>query len=265
MNRIDACFQRLRREGKKAFVAYIVAGDPHPDRTPELAAALERAGVDILELGVPFSDPLADGIVNQLGAQRALDQGTTLERVFQIVAEIRRHSQMPLIFYAYYNMIHHYGTDKFLRACATHGVDGVLPLDLPPEEAGKEWAAVPEVARISLVAPTTPESRIARIAAASSGFIYYVSREGVTGMQQGVAGGIPERVALIRRHTAIPVCVGFGVSNPDQARQVAACADGVVVGSAIVDRIAAWAADPALPARLQAFVTPLAAGAHAAP
>jgi tryptophan synthase alpha chain len=264
MNRIDACFQRLRRDGKKAFVAYIVAGDPHPDRTPALAAALERAGVDILELGVPFSDPLADGIVNQLGAQRALDQGTTLERVFQIVAEIRRSSALPIIFYAYFNMIHHYGTARFLRTCADLGVDGVLPLDLPPEEAGREWAAVPEVARISLVAPTTPEDRIARIAAASTGFIYYVSREGVTGMQSGVAGGIPERVALIRKHTSIPVCVGFGVSNPDQARQVAASADGVVVGSAIVDRIAAWGTDPTLPEKLEAFVAPLASGAHAA-
>lgn len=264
MNRIDACFHRLRAQGKKAFVAFIVAGDPHPDRTPALAAALERAGVDILELGVPFSDPLADGIVNQLGAQRALEQGTTLRHVFRIVSAIRRTSQIPLIFYAYFNMIHHYGTARFLRTCADHGVDGVLPLDLPPEEAAREWAAVPEVARISLIAPTTPEDRIARIAAASTGFIYYVSREGVTGMQTGIAGGIPQRVALIRRHTTLPVCVGFGVSNPDQARHVAACADGVVVGSALVDRIAAWAHDPDLPDKLQAFAAPLAAGAHSA-
>lgn len=264
MNRIDACFQRLRSEKKKAFVAFIVAGDPHPDRTPALALAMEEAGVDILELGVPFSDPLADGIVNQLAAQRALEQGTTLLRVFDMVREIRRKSEIPIIFYAYFNMIHHFGTERFLHTCAEAGVDGVLPLDLPPEEAAREWAAVPQVARISLIAPTTPQDRIRRICAASTGFIYYVSREGVTGMQPGIAGGIPDRVALIRQHTHLPVCVGFGVSNADQARQVAACADGVVVGSAIVDRIAAWANEPDLPQKIRDFVSPLAAGAHAA-
>jgi tryptophan synthase alpha chain len=262
MNRIDACFQHLRTRGKKAFVAYIVAGDPTPARTPELAAALEAAGVDLLELGVPFSDPLADGIVNQLGAQRALEQGTTLEKVFEIVRTIRRTSQIPIIFYVYFNMIHHLGTARFLRTCKEVGVDGVLPLDLPPEEAAHEWNDAPDIRRISLIAPTTPEDRIQRIAAASTGFIYYVSREGVTGMQTGVAGGIEARVALIRKHTSIPVCVGFGISNASQARQVASTADGVVVGSAIVDRIAAWGSDSDLAAKLQSFVTPLAAGAH---
>jgi tryptophan synthase alpha chain len=262
MNRIDGCFRRLAQEGKKAFVAYLVAGDPSPRHTPDLVHALERAGADVIELGVPFSDPLADGVVNQLGAQRALEQGTTLDTVFEMVRTIRNHSQIPIIFYVYYNMIHHYGVDRFLRTCAAAGVDGVLPLDLPPEEAGAEWSAVPEICRISLIAPTTPESRIQRITAASSGFIYYVSREGVTGMQQGVATGIDARVALIKKHTALPVCVGFGVSNPEQARQISRAAEGVVVGSAIVDRIAQWGAAPDLAKQLEAFVRPLAAAVH---
>lgn len=263
MNRIDACFQNLRQAGRKAFVAYLVAGDPSPARTPELVAALERAGVDLIELGVPFSDPLADGLVNQLGAQRALEAGTTLDAVFEAVRTIRRTSQIPIIFYVYFNMIHHAGASRFLTRCVEEGVDGVLPLDLPPEEAGPEWAANPGVRRISLIAPTTPESRIERITARSSGFIYYVSREGVTGMQQSVASGIDARVTLIRKHTALPVCVGFGVSNPEQARQVARFADGVVVGSAIVDRIAAWGREADLPARLEAFVRPMAEATHA--
>ncbi|MDX6767497.1 MAG: tryptophan synthase subunit alpha [Candidatus Methylacidiphilales bacterium] len=262
VNRIDRLFQNLSSRQSRAFVAYLVAGDPSPDLTPALVAALERAGTDVVELGVPFSDPLADGVVNQLGAQRALEAGTTVAGVFSIVEKIRASTQIPLVLFTYYNPVHHYGLDRFLADCERTGVDGILLLDLPPEEAGPEWNAHPGVRRISLIAPTTPEERIGKITAASSGFIYYVSREGVTGMQTSVSSSMEERVALIRRHTFLPVCVGFGISNPEQARQVARAAQGVVVGSAIVDRIASWRNEADLAARLEAFVQPLAAACH---
>lgn len=262
VNRIEKLFQNISARNSRAFVAYLVAGDPSPGHTPRLVGALEKAGVDLVELGVPFSDPLADGVVNQLGAQRALDGGTTVEGVFRIVEQIRATSGIPLVLFTYFNPVLHYGIDRFLDDCTRTGVDGVLLLDLPPEEAGKEWQAHPAVCRISLIAPTTPESRIRQIAAASSGFIYYVSREGVTGMQSQVSSSMEERVALIHRHTDLPVCVGFGISNPEQARTVARAAQGVVVGSAIVDRIGAWKDEADLEARIGEFVRPMVEAAH---
>jgi len=262
VNRIDQLFQNIATRNSRAFVAYLVAGDPTPSHTPGLVAALEKAGVDLVELGVPFSDPLADGVVNQLGAQRALDAGTTVGGVFRIVEQIRTTSRIPLVLFTYFNPVLHYGIDRFLDDCIRTGVDGVLLLDLPPEEAGKEWQAHPGVCRISLIAPTTPESRIQEIAAASSGFIYYVSREGVTGMQTQVSSSMEDRVALIRRHTDLPVCVGFGISNPEQARAVARAAQGVVVGSAIVDRIGTWKNEADLESRIVEFVRPMVDAAH---
>ena len=240
MNRIEQRFAELKAAGQKGFVAYIGAGDPDLEHTVQLALALDKAGVDILELGVPFSDPLADGLVNQLSAQRGLASGTTPPALLETISSIRSDSQMPLVLYIYFNLIHQYGLEKFIRDAKEAGVDGLLALDLPPEEAD-EYAALMEksgLCSIWLVAPTTPVERVASIVARGSGFIYYISREGVTGMQHKISDTISEKISVIRRHTNLPIAVGFGISNPEQARQVADSADAVVVGSAIVNQIA---------------------------
>jgi tryptophan synthase alpha chain len=258
-NRLDLTFAALRAKGQKAFIAYICAGDPDFEGTRELALRLELAGVDVLELGVPFSDPLADGIVNQLASQRALEAGATPRGVLECVRQIRRDSQIPIVLYTYINPLMALGFEAFHREAEEAGVDGMLILDLPPDEDAPELAPVGGIRRIRLIAPTTPDERIARITAEADGFIYYVSREGVTGEQASVAESIAGRVEAIRRTTSLPVVVGFGVSSPDQARQVARLADGVVVGSAIVKRIAQFAGQPEMPDLVAEFVRPLAA------
>ena len=265
MNRIQARFARLQEIGQKALVVYIGAGDPHLDATRQLALAFDRAGVDVLELGVPFSDPLADGLVNQLAAQRGLESGTTPPKLLATIAEIRRDSQVPIVLYVYYNLLHRCGVEKFITDAARAGVDGLLVLDLPPEEADdyERLMHAAGLCAIWLVAPTTPDDRIAEIVRRGTGFIYYVSREGVTGMQASIAGNLADRVALIRRHTTIPVVIGFGISNPQQARQVAHAADGAVVGSAVVNQIAQLGKSPALVPTLEAFVKSLADGVKA--
>lgn len=256
MNRISERFERLRGAGQKGLVVYIGAGDPDLDATRRLALAFDEAGVDVLELGVPFSDPLADGMVNQLAAQRGLDSGTTPPKVLETVAAIRQESQIPIVLYIYYNLVHRAGLENWIKQCAEAGVDGLLMLDLPPEEAEEYQRLMLEagLCPIWLIAPTTPEERIALIARRGDGFIYYVSREGVTGMQTKVSDTIGERTALIRKHSDLPIAVGFGVSNPEQARQVAASADGVVVGSAIVSRIGELGEKPEMVAEVAAFV-----------
>jgi tryptophan synthase alpha chain len=273
VNRIVERFEQLRSRRQKGFVVYIGAGDPLLEATRKLALAFDKAGVDILELGVPFSDPLADGLVNQLAAHRGLESGTTPPGVLETVAAIRRESQIPIVLYIYYNLVHRCGLQKFIREAAGAGVDGLLVLDLPPEEAvGRTVPGEPHEAgdydklmreaglcAIYLVAPTTPEERAAQIVKRGSGFIYYVSREGVTGMQAKVSDTIAAMVKLIRSHTKLPVAVGFGISNPEQARMVAANADAVVVGSAIVNQIARHGQDPALVERVLEFTTPLVA------
>ncbi len=261
MNRIEARFQHLRARGQKGLIIYIGAGDPDLEATRQLALAFDRAGVDVLELGVPFSDPLADGLVNQLAAQRGLAAGATPPRVLETVAAIRRDSQIPIVLYVYFNLLHRRGLGEFIADAARAGVDGLLVLDLPPEEADSYQALMREagLCAIWLVAPTTPEERIARIARRASGFIYYVSREGVTGMQERVSDTIAAMTARIRAHTALPVAVGFGISNPDQARLVARHADAVVVGSAVVDRIARLGRAPDLVEQVAGFVQSLAA------
>jgi tryptophan synthase alpha chain len=260
MNRIAERFSRLKTQGQKGFIVYIGAGDPNLEMTRRLALAFDQCGVDVLELGVPFSDPLADGLVNQLAAQRGLASGTTPVKVLQTVTAIRRDSQIPIVLYIYFNLIHHHGLEKFIAEAAAAGVDGLLVLDLPPEESGNYQAlmAQAELCPIYLVAPTTPESRIKLIVQRGAGFIYYVSREGVTGMQQKLSATIGEMVGKIRAHTSLPVAVGFGISTPDQARQAAASADAIVVGSAIVNQIAAHASSPDLTAQITAFTLPLA-------
>ena len=259
MNRIVERFARLKREGKKGFVVYIGAGDPDLEATLELALAFDRAGVDVLELGVPFSDPLADGLVNQLAAQRGLESGTTPPRVLQTVAAIRRRTQMPVVLYIYYNLMHRRGVDRFILEAARAGVDGLLALDLPPEESAdyEQLMRNAGLCNIYLVAPTTPDDRIAMIVKRAAGFIYYISREGVTGMRDKVAANIAQMTAGIRAHTDLPIAVGFGISNPEQARVVARHADAVVVGSAVVNQIAQHGESPTLVPTVAAFVESL--------
>ncbi len=240
MNRIEERFQRLRQEGQKGFVVYIGAGDPDLDATHDLALAFDEIGVDVLELGVPFSAPLADGLVNQLAAQRGLDCGTTPGGVLETVTRIRESSGIPIVLYVYFNLLHKRGLAEFVRVAADAGVDGLLVLDLPPEES-EDYESLMDAAGlcpIYLVAPTTPADRVALIVKRGKGFIYYVSREGVTGMQQTVSDTIGSMTQIIRENTDIPIAVGFGISNPEQAAAVAKNAEAVVVGSAIVNQIA---------------------------
>lgn len=260
MNRIDQCFARLRHARQKGLIAYIGAGDPDLEATCKLALAMEKAGVDILELGVPFSDPLADGLVNQLAAQRGLTSGTTPVKVLETVRDIRQQSQVPVVLYIYYNLIHRMGLETFIAAATGAGVDGLLVLDLPPEEGARyeELMAKAGLCNIYLVAPTTPEERIKLIVRRARGFIYYVSREGVTGMQSQVAGNIVHMTAKIRAHTDLPIAVGFGISTPEQAKAVAESADAVVVGSAIVSRIGRLGKSPALVDEVSAYAGALA-------
>lgn len=259
MNRIEERFARLRQAGQKGVIIYIGAGDPDLEATRALALAFDRVGVDVLELGVPFSDPLADGVVNQLAAQRGLQSGTTPPKVLETVAAVRRESALPIVLYLYFNLIHKVGLESFIAAAARAGVDGLLVLDLPPEEGAlyEQKLAEAELCPLYLVAPTTPEERMDFIVRRGRGFIYYVSREGVTGMQDQLAGDLAAKVAQIRAHTTLPVAVGFGISNPEQARRVAECADAVVVGSAVVSRIAALGNRPALVPQVSEFVASL--------
>ncbi len=255
-NRIDDCFANLRARGEKGFIAYIAAGDPSLARTVDLALALERAGTDILELGVPFSDPLADGIVNQLAAQRALEAGATVRGVLECVQQIRHRSQVPIVLYTYLNPMVQFGLDPFYAEAERAGVDGLLILDLPPDEDIEERSGA--LAHIRLVAPTTPAKRLEKICARGAGFIYYVSREGVTGAQTQVASSLGERVAELRKYTDLPIAVGFGISTPEHVAEVAQHADAVVVGSLIVNQIAEHGSADDLPEKIRAFVEPLA-------
>jgi tryptophan synthase alpha chain len=264
MDRIAEAFARARREKRAAFVAYLCAGDPDFDASVAACRAVIAAGVDVLELGVPFSDPLADGPTNQLAAQRALESGITAARVLDLVREVRKLSpDLPIIFYTYYNLVFSNGVDAYVRAAREAGVDGMLTLDLPPEEAGEVLAACKThgLKTVFIVAPTTPAVRLAKIGAVTTGFIYYVSREGVTGVRDQVASNIPESVARIREHTELPVVVGFGISTPQQVREIAGYADGVVVGSVLVNVIRDHLDQrDAMPAKLQAVAAELVAG-----
>jgi tryptophan synthase alpha chain len=262
MNRIEERFARLKTEGRKGFIVYIGAGDPNLEATRQLGVAFDKLGVDVLELGVPFSDPLADGLVNQLAAQRGLESGTTPPKVLETVARIRKESQIPTVLYIYFNLMHRRGVETFIRDAAKAGVDGLLVLDLPPEESDNYEALMRQagLCNIYLVAPTTPEDRIEFIVKRGAGFIYYVSREGVTGMQAKVSDTLAEMTRKIRSHTNLPIAVGFGISNPDQAKFVAQQADAVVVGSAVVNQIAEHGKSPKLVEQVSRFVKTLADG-----
>jgi tryptophan synthase alpha chain len=259
VNRIEHRFEKLRNEGRKGLVVYIGAGDPDLATTEALALALDQAGVDVLELGIPFSDPLADGLVNQLAAQRGLASGTTPAGVLETVSRIRSQSEIPIVLYLYYNLIHRVGLEAFVQSAAMSGVDGLLVLDLPPEESDT-YGTVMEafgLCPIWLIAPTTPLERMSRITRQARGFIYYVSREGVTGMQDQVSDTILPMVRQIRSTTHLPIAIGFGISNPHQACSVAASGEAVVVGSAVVNRIARLGGSPEMIAEVTSFVRSL--------
>jgi tryptophan synthase alpha chain len=239
VTRIVRQFAVRREQGGKALVAFITAGDPSLAATVDVVLALEEAGVDVVELGIPFSDPLADGRVNQASAGRALSAGATLPGVIDTIARIRERSQIPLMAYTYLNPILALGADRTLRRLAAAGLDGLLVLDLPVEEEGTlvDLMEKHDLDNIRLVTPTSPPERVRRIVRRASGFVYCVSRAGVTGAQQQLSADAAGVVARTRRFTSLPVALGFGIADPAQARDAARLADGVVVGSALVQRI----------------------------
>lgn len=221
--RITQCFSNLKQKGQAAFIAYIAAGDPDLKTTLALARKFEAIGVDILELGVPFSDPVADGTANQAAAQRALAAGSTIKGIFEMIRALRKDSQLPIVLFTYLNPVYTYGFDRFHKDAAEAGADGILILDLPPDEAARhaEFATDARLAPIRLIAPTTASERMGEVVADASGFIYYVSREGVTGEQAELSDGIAGQVAELRKWTSLPIAVGFGISTPEQAATVA--------------------------------------------
>ncbi|MBS1115433.1 MAG: trpA [Nitrospirae bacterium] len=240
-SRITGTFKEIRRKNGRAFIPYIMAGDPNIKRTGELIRVLEDCGADIIELGVPFSDPLADGPTIQQAAQRALDEGVTLSTVIGLVAEIRIATQIPIILMTYYNPIFKYGEERFVRDATAAGVDGIIVPDLPPDEAGNlmKYSRKSGLDTIFLLAPTSTEDRIQKVARASKGFIYYVPMTGITGSKLSLDVSFESHIARIRKVSDKPVAVGFGISTPEEAAVLSRFADGVIVGSAIVKRVQA--------------------------
>ena len=236
MNRIDQKFQSLKAQQRKAFIAFITAGDPDLKTTEDLVMAFERAGVDIIELGIPFSDPLADGPTIQASYHRALKKGTTVKKILETVKRIRLKSSIPIALMGSYNPILRFGEEKFVKACAQAGVDGLIIPDLPPEEAKtlRQAAQRNDIATIFFVAPTSQDERIKANTKASSGFVYYMSLTGITGTQKAVAQSVVKKINHIKRFTKKLVCAGFGISTPQQVKDIGRAADGVIVGSAIV-------------------------------
>lgn len=238
-SKITETFDRLRSQNRKAFIPYIMAGDPDLKKTLEHVALLEECGADIIELGVPFSDPLADGPTIQRAAERAIKAGVTLAKVLQLVVKLRQHSQVPIILMTYCNPVFKYGDERFVADAVAAGVDGVIIPDLPPEEALDFMFLARNMGldTIFLVAPTSTPERIKKIVAASSGFVYYVSMTGITGSRLALDETFKSHISAVKRAANTPVCVGFGVSTPEDARMIAGIADGVIVGSAIVKKL----------------------------
>jgi tryptophan synthase alpha chain len=263
MTRIEAKFAALKAEGRKAFVAYVMAGDPDHDRSREILLGLPAAGVDVIELGMPFTDPMADGPTIQLAGQRALAGGQTMDRTLQMVRDLRAvDSTTPVVLMGYYNPIYSRGVDRFLAEAKAAGVDGLIVVDLPPEEDAELClpARAAGLNFIRLATPTTDDARLPKVLQNTSGFVYYVSITGITGAAAARAAEVAPEVARIKAATELPVVVGFGIRTPEAARDIARVADGCVVGSAIVAEIAAGKG----PAEVLAFVRALAAGAHGA-
>ncbi|MEL0436737.1 tryptophan synthase subunit alpha [Phycobacter sp. K97] len=263
MTRIDAKFAELKATGKKAFVSYVMAGDPDYETSLKVVKGLPAAGVDIIELGLPFTDPMADGPTIQLAGQRALEGGMTLERTLQLATEFRKEDDTtPIVLMGYYNPIYNRGVDTFLADAKAAGIDGLIVVDLPPEE--DEELCIPAQAAglnfIRLATPTTDDKRLPRVLQNTSGFVYYVSITGITGAAEAEAGDVGPEVARIKSATDLPVIVGFGINTPEKARNIASVSDGAVVGSAIVSQIGSGkSVDEVL-----AFVKSLSDGAHSA-
>jgi len=259
MNRIEKTFERLKAERKKALVVYIMAGDPNVETTERLVLELESAGADLIELGVPFSDPIADGPVIQRADERALKQSTSLRVILAMVARLRERTDAPLILMTYENPVCKYGERRFVEDAVKAGVDGVIVPDLPMEEAGPlhNQCRKHGLDLIFLAAPTSPAARLKKIAELSRGFVYYVSMTGITGANLGDLTDVRSHVAMIKQYTDKPVLVGFGISTPEQARRIAGIADGVVVGSAVVKVIEEQAGSPAGTAKVMELVQAL--------
>ncbi|MFB3816528.1 MAG: tryptophan synthase subunit alpha [Candidatus Methylomirabilales bacterium] len=258
-NRIDATFARLRAAGRKGLIPFVAAGDPSLHTTRELVLELEARGADIVELGVPFSDPLADGPVNQRAYQRALAAGASLPRILDLVAEVRRRSAVPLVLMSYINPIHRFGIERFPKAAREAGLDGLILSDAPPEETGPFRRALRDagVHPILLVAPTSPDRRISLISAGAGGYIYYVSLRGVTGPRDRLPEDLAAGLQRVRAITRQPVAVGFGISTPEQAAAAAKLADAVIVGSALVAVIEQALGSPDLVSRAGRFLSDL--------
>ncbi|MEJ1990661.1 MAG: tryptophan synthase subunit alpha [Maritimibacter sp.] len=263
MTRIDAKFAQLKAEGRKAFVTYVMAGDPDYDRSLEVVKGLPGAGVDIIELGLPFTDPMADGPTIQLAGQRALEAGMTLQKTLDMAAEFRKSDDTtPIVLMGYYNPIYNRGVDTFLADAKAAGIDGLIVVDLPPEE--DEELCIPAQKAglnfIRLATPTTDDKRLPKVLTNTSGFVYYVSITGITGAAEAQAGDVGPEVARIKAKTDLPIIVGFGVNTPEKAEAIASVADGTVVGSAIVNQIGSGKSTE----EVLAFVKSLADGAHRA-
>lgn len=260
-SRISRLFERCAAEKRKAFIAYLTAGDPKPEATVPLVRALERGGAELIEFGVPFSDPIADGPVIQRASERALRAGTTLSRILDMVREIRAQSEIPVLLFSYLNPVMHYGFDKLARDAAKAGVDGVLLTDLSVEEAEEPVRRLREhsLDPVFLAAPTSSEKRLELVGRHSSGFVYLVSRTGVTGEQASLSEQAIPLIQRMRKHTSLPLAVGFGISKPEHVAEVAQFADGVVVGSAIVKTIEANLSSGKLNEAVEAFTRNLSA------
>jgi tryptophan synthase alpha chain len=261
VSRISVLFDRLHAERSTGFIAYITAGDPSPEATPALVEALERGGADLIELGVPFSDPVADGPVIQRAGYRAIRAGTNLRKVLGIATRIRERSAIPILLFTYLNPVLRYGLEALARDASAAGIDGCLLTDASVEEAGPYVEAMRRwnLDTVFLAAPTSTERRLRLIAQYSSGFVYLVSRMGVTGMRDSLSGSVEPLIAAVRAVTGLPLAVGFGISKPEHVADLRGKVEGVVVGSAIMSLIERYATDPSLSGRLEQFVRDLKA------
>lgn len=261
MSRLDVRFRSLAAKREQALITYIMAGDPSLSETEALVLALEQAGADVIELGVPFSDPIADGPVIQQAADRALKSGTTLKKILAMTTALREKTQIPLVLMAYYNSIFAYGEAAFCRDAVAAGIDGLIVPDMPVEESGplSALAAPAGLDLIFLLAPTSPPARRVKVARASHGFVYYVSLTGITGATITDMGDVEQNVQRIRKVSKVPVSVGFGVATPDDVKRIAKSADGVIVGSALVKRVAELPHRPNALAGISEFVRSLKA------
>jgi tryptophan synthase alpha chain len=261
MSRLKSTFEALKKRGEPAIIPYLTAGFPTPDHTLELLLALDRGGADVIEIGVPFSDPIADGPTIQRASKEALDAGTTVERILGILSQFREASRTPVVLFGAYNPFFHFGIERFAEAAATAGADALLIPDIPVEEADEVKPALEKAGLdlILLVAPTTPADRKTLVCSKASGFIYYISVRGVTGARQSMQFQLEEPLAELRAVTSLPIAVGFGIATAGQAAEVGKLADGVVVGSALIDLISQHRGDPDLPIRVENFIRELKA------